>query len=82
MIASVLFLINEVELSIYRFSGSGVKNNKRYPRPVKLGINWITSRWAFNALIGCHCLDRTSIEPRPEVDREGVNLNREEEATG
>ena len=75
MIASVILFINEVELFIYRFLSSGVKNSKRYPRPIELGVNWITSRWTLNALTSYRCLDRTSTE-------KGVNLNWEEKAIG
>ena len=65
MIASVLLFINEVELLIYRFLNSGVKNSKRYPRPVELWVDQITSRWVLNALTGYRCLDRTSTRHRP-----------------
>ena len=75
LIASVLLFINEVELLIYRFLSSGVKNSKRYPRLVELWVDRITSRWALNALTGYRCLDRTSTG-------KGVNLNQEEKATG
>ena len=44
--ASVLFLINEVELSIYRFLTSGAKKIKKQPQPVELGVDRITSRWS------------------------------------
>ena len=37
--ASVLYIINEVELSIYRFLISGAKKNKKQSQPVKLGID-------------------------------------------
>ena len=74
MIASVLLFINEVELLIYRFLSSGVKNSKRYPRPVELWVDRITSRWALNALTGYRYLDRTSTG-------NGMNLNQEEKAT-
>ena len=75
MIASVLLFINEVELLIYRFLSSGVKNSKRYPRSVELGVDRIINRWALNVLIGYRCLDRTSAG-------KDVNLNQEEKATG
>ena len=70
LIASVILFINEVELLIYRFLSSGVKNSKRYPRPVELWVDRITSRWALNALTGYRCLDWTSIGPRPDIDWE------------
>ena len=47
--ASVLLSINEVELSIYRFLSSRVKNNKRQPRPVDLGSTGSLAVGAFNA---------------------------------
>ena len=43
--ASVLYIINEVELSIYRFLTSGAKKNKKQPQPVELGVDRFTSRW-------------------------------------
>ena len=42
----VLYPINEVELSIYRFLTSGAKKNKKHPQPVKLGVNRFISRWS------------------------------------
>ena len=69
MIASVLLFINEVELLIYRFLSSGVKNSKRYPRSVELGVDRINNCCALNALIGYRCLDREGCEPQP--GREG-----------
>ena len=65
LIASVLLFINEVELLIYRFLSSGVKNSKRYPQPVELWVDRITSHWALNALTGYRCLGQTSTGPRP-----------------
>ena len=59
--ASVFYVINEVELSIYRFLSSGAKKSKRQPRPVELGVDRFTSRETFNALVGYRCLDQTSI---------------------
>ena len=46
LIVSVLYIINEVELSIYRFLTSGAKKNKKQPQPVKLGVNQFISRWS------------------------------------
>ena len=46
LIASVLNVINEEELSIYRFLSSGAKKSKRQPRLVELGVDWFTSRWS------------------------------------
>ena len=37
--AGVLYLINEVELSIYRFLTSGAKKNKKQPQPIELGVD-------------------------------------------
>ena len=71
LIASVILFINEVELLIYRFLSSGVKNSKRYPRSVELWVDWITSRWALNALTGYRCLDRTSTGKGVNLDWEG-----------
>ena len=48
MNAIVLLSINEVELSIYRFLSSRVKNNKRQPRPVDLGSTGSLAVGAFN----------------------------------
>ena len=39
MIASVLYVINEVELSIYRFLSSGAKKSKKQPQLVKLAVD-------------------------------------------
>ena len=44
--AGVLLLINEVELSIYRFLTSGTKKIKKQPQPVELGVDRITSCWS------------------------------------
>ena len=41
----VLYLINEVELSIYRFLTSGAKKIKKQSQPVELGVNQFTTRW-------------------------------------
>ena len=62
--ASVLLLINEMELSIYRFLTPGPKKNKRQPQPIELGVNWIVIG-AFNALIGYHYVDQTSTRGQP-----------------
>ena len=40
----VLYVINEMEFSIYRFLNSGAKKNKKQPQPVELGVDRITSR--------------------------------------
>ena len=45
LIASVLYIINEVELSIYRFLTLGAKKNKRQPQSVELGVDRFTSHW-------------------------------------
>ena len=42
--ASVLYVINEVELSIYRFLTSGAKKNKKLPQLAELGVDRFTSR--------------------------------------
>ena len=44
--AGVLLLINEVELSIYRFLTSGAKKTKKQPQLVELGVDRFTSRWS------------------------------------
>ena len=44
--ACVLYLINEVEFSIYRFLTLGAKKNKKQPQPVELGVDWMTSHWS------------------------------------
>ena len=59
LITSVLYVINEVELSIYRFLSSGAKKSKRQPQSVKLGVDSLVVG-AFNALAGYRCLERTS----------------------
>ena len=46
MIVSVLYIINEVELSIYRFLSSGAKKSKRQPRLVELGVD--REEWNLN----------------------------------
>ena len=40
----LLFFINEVELTIYRFVASATKNGKSQPLPVDLGVDQLTSR--------------------------------------
>ena len=45
MIASVLYVINEVELSIYRFLSTEDKKSKRQSLPIELGVDRFTSRW-------------------------------------
>ena len=47
--AGVLLLINEVELSIYKFLASRVINAKKQSQSVELGVNMLTSHWAINA---------------------------------
>ena len=44
--ASVLYIINEVELSIYRFLTSEAQKNKKQAQPVELGVDQFTSRWS------------------------------------
>ena len=44
--AGVLLLINEVELSIYKFL---TLKAKKLPRSVELGANWLTIYWTINA---------------------------------
>ena len=44
--AGVLYLINEIELTIYRFLTSGAKKNKKQPQLVELGVDRITSHWS------------------------------------
>ena len=39
LIASVLYVINEVKLSIYRFLTSEAKKNKKQTQPVELGVD-------------------------------------------
>ena len=43
LIATVLYIINEVEFSIYSFLSLGAKENKKQPQPVELGIDRFTS---------------------------------------
>ena len=75
MIASVILFINEVELSIYRFLSSGVKNSKREPWPCRARGRPV--HWPLEHLM----LDRLPL-PRLDLDQERVNSNWEEEATG
>ena len=42
--ASFLYVINEVELSIYRFLTSEAKKNKKQPQSAELGVDLFTSR--------------------------------------
>ena len=44
--AGILLLINEVELSIYRFLTLGAKKTKKQPQQVELGVDRFTSRWS------------------------------------
>ena len=56
--ACVLLLINEVELSIYKFL---TLEAKKQPRLVELGANWLTIHWTINAWQGPLDLNWTSI---------------------
>ena len=40
---SVLLLINEVELNIYRFITLGTNKTKKQSHPIELGVDWFTS---------------------------------------
>ena len=73
--AGVLCLINEVELSIYRFLTSGAKKNKKQPQPIKLGVDQFTS------CLSIQCFGRLPFL-RPDLDRERGYLDREGKATG
>ena len=44
LITSVLYIINEVEFSIYSFLSSGAKESKKQPQPIELGVDRFTSR--------------------------------------
>ena len=57
MIAGVLYIINEVKLSIYRFLNSGAKNSLDQSSWGSIGSLAVG---AFNALVGYRCLDRRS----------------------
>ena len=63
--ACVFLLINEVEISIYRFLGSGAKNSKKQPWLVELGINQLTSRWTINVW-------QVTISPRPDFNQSSI----------
>ena len=39
LIASVLYVISEVKLSIYRFLTSGAKKNKKQLKSIELGVD-------------------------------------------
>ena len=58
----VLFLINEVKLSIYRFLTLGAKNAKKQPRPIELRVDRLTSCWVINAW-------KVTFKPRPVLDQ-------------
>ena len=45
LIASVLYIINESKLSIYRFLSLGTKNSKKQPQLVEPWVDRFTSRW-------------------------------------
>ena len=60
LIASVLYVINEVELSIYRFLSSGAKKVKGSLNRSSRGSTGSLVVEAFNALACYRCLDRTS----------------------
>ena len=61
--ASVLYIINEVELSIYRFLTLGAK--KKQKKGLKYRSSWGSTGSlavrAFNALTGYRCFDRRLI---------------------
>ena len=44
--AVVLYLINELELSIYRFLTFGAKKIKKQSQPVEFGVDQFTNRWS------------------------------------
>ena len=67
--ACVLLLINEVELSIYRFSTLGAKNAKKQPQPIELKVDRLTSCWAINAW-------QVIVRPRSNLDRPGRHISR------
>ena len=50
LIGSVIFLINEMELSIYRFLALDTKNAKKWSHLIKLLFDRLTNHWALNAL--------------------------------
>ena len=61
LIASVLYIINEVEVSIYSLLSLEAKKTKKQSQPVELGGSIaILAVVAFNALAGYRCLDWTS----------------------
>ena len=62
MIAGVLYIINEVKLSIYRFLNSGAKNSLDQSSWGSIGSLAVG---AFNALVGYYYLDRKSTGPQP-----------------
>ena len=71
--ASILFLINEVKLSIYRFLTSGAKKKKSNLNRLSWGSTGSLVVGAFNALIDYRCFDLILIggQPRMELPRLG-----------
>ena len=77
--ASVLYVINEIKFSIYRFLTSRSKKNKKQPQPVELGVDWFTSPLEHLMLWQ---VTVASTRPRLKVDREGGYLDWEGKTTG
>ena len=74
LIASVLYLINEVGLSMYRFLSLGAKKTKKQPQSVELGVNRSLTIRTFNALASYCCLNRRSTENEGTLTEKGKLL--------
>ena len=71
--ANVLYVINEVELSIYRFLTSGANKNKKQPS----STGSLVVR-AFNVLAGYRCFDRMSTGKEGTSTKKGRLLEERE----
>ena len=76
--ASILYAINEVDLSIYRFLAAGTKKGTNEPFLVKLRFDRLTSCWALNALQVTIGLDWTLTGKRCPSTRKGFPLTGKE----
>ena len=76
--ASVIYVINEVELSIYRFLTSGAKKNKSSLNQSNWGLTGSLAIGVFNALIGYRCFNQTSIGKKDTSIKKGRLLDKRE----
>ena len=77
--ASILYIMNEVELSIYRFLISRIKKNKKTASTSRAGGQ--PDHYPLEHLMIWQ-VTIASTGPQPEVDREGGYLDREGKTTG